>query len=182
MKMYLVILCFMILCCEESLQRGLPPEEGPPRGDQGGLSLELVLPFAGNENYRVASDSHFHVVLRNNRDDTVRLWREWCSWGYYNLSFEFVYADGSKEVGEKNKIYWTRNFPSWMKLQSNESRVIDVDWTDEKKWKGFKRLGSDELVKVKAIFEISDDRDARADDVWVGRVESEPLEVKFFRH
>ena len=37
---------------------------------------------------------HFHVVVTNVSDESVRLWREWCSWGYFNLSFRVTDEEG----------------------------------------------------------------------------------------
>jgi hypothetical protein len=29
---------------------------------------------------------HFYVVVTNVSGEPIRLWKEWCSWGYFNLS------------------------------------------------------------------------------------------------
>jgi hypothetical protein len=32
------------------------------------------------------TDEHFHVVVTNVSKESVRLWKDWCSWGFQNLS------------------------------------------------------------------------------------------------
>src|SRR5947208_270066 len=37
---------------------------------------------------------HFYVVATNVSGQSIRLWREWCSWGYYNLTFQVTGREG----------------------------------------------------------------------------------------
>jgi hypothetical protein len=39
-------------------------------------------------------EQHFHVVITNASGGPIRLWREWCRWGYFNLAF-VVAEEGS---------------------------------------------------------------------------------------
>src|SRR5262245_12383625 len=50
----------------------------------------------------------FHVVITNVSEQPVRLWREWCSWGYFNLRFE-AEVGGRTLLLAKKPRGWTRN-------------------------------------------------------------------------
>ena len=39
-------------------------------------------------------ESYFYVVLTNTSQSDMSVWREWCSWGYFCLSFEITLPDG----------------------------------------------------------------------------------------
>jgi hypothetical protein len=58
-----------------------------------------------------AGDSRctYDVVLTNTSRHRLSIWDEACSWGYYNLSFEFSRADGRVVRVEKTPIDFTMN-------------------------------------------------------------------------
>src|SRR5689334_7045545 len=71
-----------------------------PTGARGSeRSIELYQPGA-----------HFHVTLTNKTKQPIRLWKEWCSWGYFNLSFEARGADGKVTRIHKRDRGWDKNF------------------------------------------------------------------------
>ena len=47
--------------------------------ENGHRSIELYMP-----------SQHFYVVVTNVSREPLKLWREWCSWGYSNLSFQTI--------------------------------------------------------------------------------------------
>ena len=55
----------------------------------------------------------FHVLLTNVSRNPVRVWQEWCSWGYYCLQIEIVEQDGMKHLLKKKRIPFYQNFPDY---------------------------------------------------------------------
>ena len=53
----------------------------------------------------------------------MRLWREWCSWGYFNLRLE-VEVGGKVHTLVKKPREWTRNFPDLLFLPPGEPVVM----------------------------------------------------------
>jgi hypothetical protein len=54
---------------------------------------------------------NFYVVVTNTSESPVRLWREWCSWGYFNLSFVVTDERGKTTTVTKKPRGWDHNFP-----------------------------------------------------------------------
>ena len=70
--------------------------------DDGGRTIGLYHP-----------SHHFYVVLTNDSDKLIRLWKEWCSWGSDNLSFEVTEEKGRSVAVTKSQRDWTKDFPDW---------------------------------------------------------------------
>lgn len=125
----------------------------------------------------IERNEHFHVVLTNQTRRSLRLWKEWCSWGYFNLSFEVHDEDGRVTKMTKAPSGWDRNFPDWIILAPGDHFVIDVK-LDESVWQGIpapsapKRPPVPRVVRLKAIFEIRTDEEAVRNAVWTGRAAS----------
>ena len=49
----------------------------------------------------VRKDSCFYVVLSNTFQTDMSVWREWCSWGYFCLSFDINYIQANSRYGRK---------------------------------------------------------------------------------
>ena len=125
--------------------------------------------------------AHFHVIVSNASDKPKRIWREWCSWGYYGLTFEFTDEQGKKWVAKKKPQVWTRNFPDWWTLAAHESLVIDVYFGDLETWQDFPlpENGS-QTVTMQAIFDFKPDDEARKDGIWTGRIASKADKFTFY--
>ena len=126
-------------------------------------------------------DPHFHVIVSNISDKPQKIWREWCSWGYYSLSFELSDKSGKKWVAKKGMSVWTKNYPDWSTLKPHESVVIDVYFADTGMWKGFPcpENGS-QTVTMRAIFEIKPDDWSKKNGVWTGHVASKADKFTFY--
>jgi hypothetical protein len=72
------------------------------------ISVSLAIP-AHNGERRIEhieykgkdNTAHFPVIVTNTSDKQQRIWREWCSWGYFGLTFQFTDESGKKWVAEK---------------------------------------------------------------------------------
>lgn len=125
-------------------------------------------------------DSHFHIVVTNVSDAPQRLWREWCSWGFFNLTFKIVDANGEESVATKKQREWTKNYPDFMELAPGEHYVIDV--YPHRDWTGFPlpANGKEMKLKLRAVYEIRPDDDSKKLNVWTGRIESDAIDVTVY--
>lgn len=127
-------------------------------------------------------EAHFHVVLKNISTHDVSLWREWCSWGYFNLIFEVTDSTGKTVVVKKKQRGWNKNFPDFATIDPNGHFVIDVTF-DPEVWENapLPEKGKSHTVSMKAIYEIAESDHAKESKVWIGRVVSEKKEYTIWR-
>ena len=130
--------------------------------DKGSRTINLSLP-----------KQHFYVVITNISDKPVRLWREWSSWGYYTLSFVVTDDKGKMKVVKKGMMAWTKNYPDWTVLTSGDHMVFEVSF-DLETWPNAPIPEKDKSreVKMKAEFEIPEDKETKEYQVWTGKVSS----------
>ncbi len=125
--------------------------------------------------------THFHVVISNVSDKPQKIWREWCSWGYYGLSFVFTDEGGKKWVAKKQPRDWTKNAPDWWTLAPRESLVLDVYFGDSETWRGFPRPeNGSRTITMQAVFQFEPDDESRKYGVWTGHIASKPEKVAFY--
>ena len=125
---------------------------------------------------------HFHVILTNSSDTPKRIWKEWCSWGYFALSFELTDEKGKIWTAKKKSRAWTRNYPDYCTVAPHESLVLDVDFMDADVWDGLPRSSSiSQNLKMRAIFEIEPDKESQQYSVWTGRATSKVDEYVFYK-
>jgi len=128
------------------------------------------------------SPQHFHVVLTNVTKAPIRLWREWCSWGYFTLSFEMTDQSGKKVSIQKKPKGWNKNYPDWITILPGEHMVFDVTF-DEATWQNAPSLEANkpQIARLKAIFEIPENVEAKERNIWTGRVSSPEYTYTFYR-
>jgi hypothetical protein len=103
------------------------------------------------------------------------VWREWCSWGYFNLSFTAITADGKEHTVVKDKRGWDKNYPDFEEFLPGETVVRDVYFGADE-WKSFSH-GASHALKLQAFYKISEDEDTAKHGVWSGSLESPVLDV-----
>ena len=143
-----------------------------PTSSRGsGRAIELYRP-----------SQHFHVVVTNISDEPVRLWREWCSWGYFNLSFVVDDAAGNPVVVKKRPRGWDKNRPDWTILEPGDHMVFEVSF-DESIWQDAPRseAGQARSVRMKAVYEVKADDQSKEHGVWTGRVHSPEADYTVYR-
>ncbi len=115
---------------------------------------------------------HFHVVVTNVSSVPIRLWREWCSWGYYNLTFLVTVGTDAPFVVKKQSRAWFANWPDPETISPGGHHVRDVAF-DTATWVGspVPEAGSGRTVRMKAVFELPPE-DAKPHGVWTGKVSS----------
>lgn len=143
----------------------------PDRAGDGGRSITLWRP-----------SSRFSVVLTNLSDKPVRLWREWCSWGYFALSFVVNDDAGKATVVKKAGRGWDKNYPDWTQLDPGDSMVFEVTF-GENTWENapLPAPGKSLKVRMKAVYEVREDEESKKLNVWTGKVESPELAFTIYR-
>ena len=124
---------------------------------------------------------YFHVVVQNTSNETIRLWEEWNSWGYYNLTFEVFDVNGKLlGVAQKKPQTWTMNFPSFLELKPKQVHVIDVyfhsfDW--DAPIKPILANQAKSKYSLVANYSIAACSDSAEHGVWNGISKSRPIDM-----
>jgi hypothetical protein len=120
-------------------------------------------------------ESHFHVIVSNVSKQPQKVWRNWCSWGYFNLTFKVTDEAGKETILSKIGRAWTKNFPDSWTLEPGDMLDIEVHAAD---WANFPMPapGKNRTVRLQAVYEINPDPAAAKESVWTGRVASETRE------
>lgn len=170
--MKLITTCLLIGCIYfSSFAQETPPFE-----------LSLVVPVSTPDGKRVISLKpypRFHVQIKNISDTEQRLWKDWNTWGYYNLSFQVITPWDTTIARKLSPESWKGDFSDFWILPPNESVIIEIQAIGPH-WKGFPiPLGRTVPVEIKAIYENKPDILAEEFGVWTGILESPPLSVVF---
>ncbi len=116
----------------------------------------------------------FYVVLRNTSKATQTVWREWCSDGYFCLSFEVRLADGTVYHVKKKGRPWARNFRDPFSVLPNHLFVLPVSFS-KNIWEGLPDYWRYQTVYITAKYENSKSTDPNFSHIWSGVVLSQPL-------
>ncbi len=179
----LVVAAFVFLNITGSLVAEEPP-----------ISVTIAVPRDRDRRairYHESPDGHFHVILTNNSNEPQRIWKEWCSWGYYGLSFEISDGSGKTWIVKKKPRGWTRNFPDWWTLDPHDNLVIDIHFNDAGVWDGFPwpvdasqpyRQDASQTFKMRAVVDFArPDEFSKKYSIWTGRAVSKVDEYEFFQ-
>ena len=116
----------------------------------------------------------FYVVLGNRSKEARKVFEDWNSWGYQNISFEVTLPDGKKVLLSRRDQDFTRNAPTTFLIPAGESQVFEIHldkWWESKPALELKARVENK-ISLKAIYEVKKGPEAIADGVWTGRVES----------
>jgi hypothetical protein len=147
-------------------------EDAPAAPAAPRLSVAIAAPeHLGARNLELAG---FPVVVRNESDAPLGVWREWCSWGWFQLTFVVTDASGESFVVRKKERGWRKNYPDAWRLAPGEPLVLTPRLSDGDVWENADRLAKlrDSAVTVQAVFTAEAGEDSRGQAVWSGRVES----------
>ena len=157
------------------------------------LSISIAIPKHGGDRniiYSSTSD-HFSVVITNTSNQPQKVWKEWCSWGYFSLWFEVEEEGGRKYEVHKKGRAWFRNYPDTWTIAPCENLVIDV-YFGSNDWDNFPlpRDGKPKKVKLTAIFENGYDKEidkellklSNYEDIWLGKISSSPSDFFVYNY
>ena len=125
---------------------------------------------------------HFAVVITNTGTTPIRLWRETCSWGYANLSFEATDASGARTSITRKPVVWEKDHPDYMIVPPGDHMVIDVTF-DAATWRNapLPKQGEHRTVNLRALYESAASPEAKTDQVWIGKASSANDAYTIFR-
>lgn len=127
------------------------------------------------------SASHFHVVIANVSKDPIRVWKEWCSWGYEALTFEALDVEGRPLAITKLPGEWDKNYPDPFEVVPGGQMVIDVSLAPST-WQNSPLAGASGKadLRLKAVYEIRPDKESERMRVWTGRAVSPSLQYTLY--
>lgn len=165
----LIFILYFFLCHVCQSQTTLSP-----------LELELIVPVSTPAGDRVISMDRYpriHVRITNVSNQPQRLWKDWNSWGWFNLTLQMVTETDTTIISRKRPDHWDGDFSDFWLLQQNESIILEVDLTTAT-WKGFPDLYGESLsVTLTAIYQNKPDILAEEFGIWTGKLESKTIKV-----
>lgn len=146
--------------------REVPPALPSP------LRVSVAIPVhRGNRVLSLGPNTRLHVVVTNMSNKPQRLWREWCSWGYYNLSFELKDAQGKMTALKKRVRGWSKNYPDWFELPAGEHYVIEVQLTGAD-WELPAKGALPPKWTLRAVYQNAPDEFTEKESIWTGKIVS----------
>jgi hypothetical protein len=147
------------------------------------LEAELIVPISnprGQRELSLGRYPRFHVLLRNVSSQPIKLWKDWNSWGYFNLSLEAEDRNGERWVIRRRRpSAWDGDFPDFWVLLAGESLVLEIDMSAGE-WEGFPDLYGEQLpATLTAVYENKFDELAGEFGLWIGQISSAPVKVIF---
>ena len=146
------------------------------------LSLRLVVPISTPDGQREISLEKYqslHVIITNHSDVPQKLWKDWNTWGYFNLKLVWKLSNKTFSISRKAPQSWDGDFPDFWVLPPGESLVIEIDMASGE-WDGFPDLyGEKYHATLQAFYENKADVLASEFGIWVGKIASQELEVVF---
>lgn len=142
------------------------------------LAVSIAIPVHHTQRSLNTTD-HFHVLVTNVSNKTVRVWTDRYSWGYDNLSFEQIDEAGNVTKIHKAPREWSKNFPDWLQLEPGETYVLNVDFYSERAkgvWENVPQAdkpgGKAKLVKLRAVYAAQPEMYSQQHGIWTGRIVS----------
>ncbi|QDU25784.1 hypothetical protein ETAA8_08550 [Anatilimnocola aggregata] len=145
-------------------------EDPPPR-----LELKIAVPVHHHHRSLNTDGDHFHVLVKNVSDQPIRLWTDRYAWGYDNLSFEEIAADGTATPIKKKARDWAKNVPDWLELKPGDTYVLNVNFSARDIWENppqAKPGAKPTKLKLRGVYQTNPDRESVTHGVWTGKLES----------
>ncbi|MDX1908231.1 MAG: hypothetical protein SF053_14440 [Bacteroidia bacterium] len=153
-----------------------------PGWTQSSLGIELVVPVSNPEGTRELSLERYpriHVILTNLTPAPLKIWKDWNTWGYFNLILTWEAGGNTYLIRHKPPTDWDGDFPDFWLIPPGEKIILEVDMSDGN-WIGFPDLYGETIeARLTAIYENKRDILANEFGIWCGRVASASLPVMF---
>jgi hypothetical protein len=141
--------------------------------EKTGRAIELYRP-----------SQHFHVVVTNVSKEHVRLWREWCSRGYFNVSFTVTDESGKTVTVKKRPRGWDKNYPDCSVIPPGGHMIFEISF-DDTTWQGAPlpepEMRQTRRVRMKAVYAVPVDPETKRDGIWTGEISSPEDEYTIYR-
>lgn len=147
------------------------------------LDIDLVIPQAtpeGNREIFLARYPRIHVILKNPTKEKIRIWKDWNSWGWENLTLVWSIGGGKPQIIRHIRpTNLDGDFPDFWTLAPGESVILEVDMSTGD-WDGFPDLYGEKIpARMFALYQNKPDLLATEFDIWTGQAKSEELPVVF---
>ncbi|TAE54717.1 MAG: hypothetical protein EAZ89_06395 [Bacteroidetes bacterium] len=146
------------------------------------LRMQLIVPVSTPDGKReIAVDRYprLYVLLTNISPRPVKLWKDWNTWGYFNLTLQWTAGGQTRLIRRKAPKNWDGDFSDFWVLPPNESVILEIDMSSGE-WEGIPDLYGETIpATLRAVYENKPDALATEFGVWVGRIATEPVEVVF---
>ena len=152
------------------------------------LSLDIIPHTSIKDTFLISNPTYqeFHVLITNNSDKPINIFDPKWSYGFYNLTFEIEYSNGEKKECYRHSWGWDKNFPGTQTIAPNSHYIFNIDLeadtTKAYYWIN-SPLSKDErfsICNIKAIYTQHKSKDAKNENVWIGRIESEKALIKIW--
>jgi hypothetical protein len=158
-----------------------PPPAASPRTAQVPQSLTVEIACPEHFHRRVlAPEQGFLVVVTNTSKEPVRVWRDWCSWGYQQLTFEITDDAGKSWVIRRKDHGFFKNYPDFWTLGAGEPLVLSIAlkadlWESDRAGDSLPVADlKGKAVTIRALFAAAEDDASRENKVWTGKIASAP--------
>jgi hypothetical protein len=121
--------------------------------------------------------SHLHFLLLSNRTG-LKVFQDWNSWGYYARSFKVKDEHSKTYEITRRESDWDKNFPSTDTLNKGDFLITDVYLCDGT-WRVSPKLPIGQALTLRLVgrFMMRADKKETIRDLWMGQVESAPVDV-----
>ncbi|MDW3648644.1 MAG: hypothetical protein R8P61_16370 [Bacteroidia bacterium] len=149
---------------------------------QADWEMKLVVPIsnpAGEREIVLDRYPRFHILMTNTSTETLKLWKDWNTWGFFNLNMLWEVEGEKHTIRKKTPTAWDGDFPDFWVAMPGETIILEVDMSTGV-WEGIPDLYGEKIkATLKATYENKTDGLARKFGIWVGKVESNEIEVVF---
>jgi hypothetical protein len=161
-----------------------PASHGAPVAATPSPPLKVALaPYSASQGSSphidlTARSPQLTFVLTNQGPNTLRIWKDTCSWGYRNLSFELIDASGRQITVTRAERGREKNVPAWNELPSGSSLSTDVTLS-KAEWRELPALknGEQRAIRIRAVYQSEEGFDAKTHQVWVGAAQSPDMDA-----
>lgn len=144
--------------------------------------MELIVPVAnptGERLLQIDRYPRFHVLITNVSAREQRLWKDWNSWGYFNLYIQMQTAESTIRITRRRPGIWNGDFPDFWVIPPGESVILEIDMSAAQ-WNGLPDLYGETLrATLTAVYENKPDVLATEFGVWTGKLMAKPVGVTF---
>ncbi|MGB0775989.1 MAG: hypothetical protein ACPGUY_09085 [Akkermansiaceae bacterium] len=162
MKLPIVCACFLLsmVALSAAAEKVWKLEIVPSRNSKG----------KGAILYAKKPQDNFYIILHNVSGREQRVWRDWCPWGYDNLSLIAELDNGKKVTLTRTPNKWDKTYPDAALIPAGKSYVFAVRLAG-KTWSGLEKLNAAPF-KLTVRYRIKASPEAKQKRVWVGEAQS----------
>jgi len=162
-----IAMLIAVISCMAALAAPAPLPKGSKKPS---LVVSIALPALHGQR-RLPLGESVAVVVLNVSKEPIRVWRDWCSWGYCNISLVFRDGDGKQWEATKAPRGWTKNYPDFAELAPGESIIFSVPladsvWRDLPSAKEF----AGKRLQMSVRYHIGEDQQSWDKRVWTGDI------------